>query len=192
MIVAVAGRRIDAADAGVARFPLARAEAVRAAIRERLVQLGATAVVTSGACGTDLIALEVAGALGLGRKMILPFGRDEFRETSVTDRPGDWGGRYDALCAELAAAGDLEEYDFHPPNELTYAQTNIKIIERAVEIGSDEAMAMGWRLPNAMALLVWEGTSRGPDDMTAHFGAIAQQRGLAVEHVLTMPSRGGE
>ena len=192
MIVAVAGRRIDATDASIVRFPLERVEAVRAAMRERLVEMGASAVVSSGACGTDLIALEVAGALGLRRKMILPFGRDEFRETSVTDRPGDWGGQYDALCAELAAAGDLEEYDFHPPNELTYAQTNIKIIERAMEIGSDEATAKGWRLPNAMALLVWEGAPRGPDDMTAHFGAIAQHRGLAVEYVLTMPSQGGE
>jgi hypothetical protein len=39
-----------------------------------------------------------------------------------------------------------------------------------------------------MALLAWEGAPRGPDDMTAHFGAIAEQRGLRVEQVRTLPT----
>jgi hypothetical protein len=186
MIVAVAGRRIDPLDAGVARFPLARVEAVRAAIGERLVELGATAVVSSGACGTDLIALAVAGELGLRRRMILPFGRALFRETSVTDRPGEWGGRYDAICEELARTGDVEELGLLPEGERTYADTNVQIVERAMELGRAEAEREGFLLPNATALLVWEGTPRGPDDMTAHFGEMAFDRGLKVEHVLTL------
>lgn len=186
MIVAVAGRRIDAADASVARFPLACMEVVRAAMRERLVQLGATAVVSSGACGTDLIALAVAGDLGLGRHMILPFGRALFRETSVADRPGDWGGPYDTICDELAKTGDVEVLGYPPDGERAYADTNIRIIERAVEFGRAEAEREGFLLPNAMALLVWEGAPRGLDDMTAHFGEVAFDRGLKVEHVLTL------
>jgi hypothetical protein len=186
MIVAVAGRRIDAVDASVARFPLARVEAVRAGIRARLVEVGATAIVSSGACGTDLIALEVAAELGLRRRVILPFGRALFRETSVTDRPGEWGGRYDAICDALAKTGDLEELGYLPEGERTYAETNLRIVERAVEYGGSEATTNGAALPNAIALLVWEGTSRGPDDMTAHFGEVAVEHGLAVEYVLTL------
>ena len=71
MIIALVGRRIDAPDAE-ARFPLSQAGRVRETIRARLQGCGATALVTSGACGADLLAQDVAGELGLSRRMVLP------------------------------------------------------------------------------------------------------------------------
>jgi hypothetical protein len=187
MIVAVAGRRTDAMNAEVARFPLARVGAVRKEIRQQLRQLGATWVVSSGACGTDLIALEVAGDLKVRRRIILPYGRALFRETSVTDRPGDWRPIYDRICDEVAQTGELVELGFAPEGERSYADTNVRIIEQALEIARSEAGATGAPLPNVTALLVWEGSPRGPDDLTAHFGRIARERGLPVVEVLTLP-----
>ena len=63
MIVALAGRRIDAVNAKERRFPLANVELVRKRIREMLKTEDATAVVCSAACGADLIALSEAASL---------------------------------------------------------------------------------------------------------------------------------
>jgi hypothetical protein len=189
MIVAVAGRRIDASDAEVPRFPLARVDVVRTGISEQLQRLGARGVISSAACGTDLLALEVAGALGLRRRIVLPFGRALFRETSVTDRPGDWGPLYDRICDEVAAAGELVELGYAPEGERTYAETNVQIIKQALALGRAEAATQtSPQWPNAMALLVWEGALRGPDDLTAHFGRLAHASGMAIVEVPTLNS----
>ena len=55
-VAALAGRRIDAADAAGARFPLANAEVVRARLQALLRAEQGRALVCSAACGADLIA----------------------------------------------------------------------------------------------------------------------------------------
>ena len=107
MIIALAGRRVDPADAKEQRFPLDNVESVRTRARAVLKKLGATALVSSAAWGADLIALSEAGQLGLRRRVILPFERRRFRETSVTDRPGEWGPLYDQVLDAVEAAGKL-------------------------------------------------------------------------------------
>src|SRR5450432_2011251 len=93
MIIALAGRRVDPVHAKQQRFPAAskNVEIVRERIRIILQTEGATVLVSSAACGADLLALSEAGALGLRRRVVLPYDRKEFRATSVTDRPGEWG-----------------------------------------------------------------------------------------------------
>jgi hypothetical protein len=49
----------------------------------------------------------VARRAGIRRRVILPFAVDRFRETSVVDRPGNWGPLFDGLVADAAAHGDL-------------------------------------------------------------------------------------
>ena len=107
MIIAVAGRRIDAAEAETPRFPLENVALVGRRLDARFEREGATAMVSSAACGADLVALMVAGRRGIRRRLVLPFGREKFRETSVTDRPGDWGPMYDQVLAELDPTRDV-------------------------------------------------------------------------------------
>src|SRR5260370_15444748 len=83
VIVAVAGRRIDAPDAAVARFPLANRRLVARRIGAALWRLDATAVVASAACGADLLALDAAGRRGLQRRAILPYAEARVLEDSV-------------------------------------------------------------------------------------------------------------
>ncbi len=59
-VIALAGRRIDAADAAMPRFPLENIPLVRKRLADLLVQERAVALVCSAACGADLIALEEA------------------------------------------------------------------------------------------------------------------------------------
>src|ERR671936_863361 len=100
MIIALAGRRIDAASASPARFPGENIGMVAEALQRLFRTEGATAVVSSAACGADLIALREAGALKLRRRVVLPFAAASFRGSSVTDRPGEWGPLFDAIVQE--------------------------------------------------------------------------------------------
>jgi hypothetical protein len=101
MIIALAGRRVDATDASQPRFPARNVERVGIALLELLQQQGATAVVSSATCGADLIGSPVAGKLGLRRQVVLPFSRAKFREKSVLDRPGEWRQLYDTIFDEV-------------------------------------------------------------------------------------------
>ena len=49
-------------------------------IRNMMVSAASRAVVCSAACGADILALEGAAQLGLGRRVVLPFSRQQFRE----------------------------------------------------------------------------------------------------------------
>ena len=136
MIIALAGRRVDTADTKDTRFPLRNVETVRVRARAVLQEKGATALVSSAACGADLIALSEAGQLGLRRRVILPFERSRFRETSVTDRPGDWGLLYDYILDAVEAAGDLVVLECGSDDE-AYAAANRAILDEAVDPGED-------------------------------------------------------
>ena len=178
MIIALAGRRVDSPNAKEPRFPLRNVENVRIRTRAVLSEQGAKAMVSSAACGADLIALSEAGQLGLRRRVILPFERRRFRETSVTDRPGEWGPLYDQVLDAVEAAGDLVILQNESDDE-AYSAANRAILDEAV------ALAKAVDKP-AIAVLIWDGVSRGDHDLTEEFGAEARRRGLAVTEVRTI------
>lgn len=175
MIIALAGRRVDPPDAEVPRFPLANVDMLAKRIRELLRSEAALGLVSSAACGADLIAQTEAGRIGLRRRVVLPFAAERFLETSVIDRPGDWAEPfYEVIrCAEvvnLAKDGDDSE---------AYAEVNRRIL--------DEAETLARELDaKATAVMVWDGSPRGKDDLTAAFRDEAQKRGLRVLEVKTM------
>jgi hypothetical protein len=178
MIIALAGRRVDSADAKESRFPLRNVEVVRMRAHATLKENRATTLVSSAACGADLVALSEAGRLAIRRRVILPFGRKHFRETSVTDRPGEWGSLYDRVLDEVEAAGDLVIIQNGPEAE-AYSVANHAILDEAV------TLAKAAHEP-AMAVLMWDGVSRGHHDLTEEFGAEALKRGLPVTEVRTI------
>src|SRR3954454_21697157 len=96
-VVALAGRRMDAPGTEPPRFPLENVPVVRQRLAAMLAKESAVALGFSAACGANLIALEEAERLALRRRIVLPFSPERFRETSVVDRPGDWGPVFDRL-----------------------------------------------------------------------------------------------
>src|SRR5271168_3121652 len=66
-VLAVSGRRIDPEGADQPGFPAANEALVALRIRNMMLSTSAKVVVCSGACGTDILALEVAAQLDLGR-----------------------------------------------------------------------------------------------------------------------------
>lgn len=184
MIVAIAGRRIDAPGAQPPRFPLARQEQTRSRILAQLKKLGATATVSSAACGADLLALQAARELGIRRRIILPYHEDWFLEDSVTDRPGDWEALYRSLLAEAREAGDLVTLDFPRGSDDAFRAANEAILSEAQRLAREEspgdpAAALG-------GLIVWEGAPRGPDDVTAHLRERLLAAHATVAEALTL------
>jgi hypothetical protein len=179
VVIALAGRRVDAPNAETARFPLANVPIVNQRLGELFELEKATALVSSAACGADLVALTVAGARRMRRRVVLPFDRDRFRVTSVTDRPGDWGPLYDRILAELDPSHDIVTLEGLGEGDGAYIATNHAILQNA------NALA-GQGNDQAMAALVWDGTARGSSDVTASFGADASALGLRVVHVKTL------
>jgi hypothetical protein len=177
MIIALSGRRVDALRTEHPRFPLQNIARVKDGVHRLFEIQQVTAVVSSAACGADLIALSEAGSLGLRRRVVLPFDPKRFRETSVVDRPGNWGDIYDRVIHQVEASGDfvvLGETDQGDP----YAATNKVILSEAIALAGETQEPVG-------ALLIWDGASRGKQDFTESFGAEARKLGLKVFEVLT-------
>jgi hypothetical protein len=177
MIIALAGRRVDAPGTKRPRFPLQNVDLVRMRIRAML-EAQAKVLVCSAACGADLIALSEAGLLGLRRRIVLPFDRSRFRDTSVTDRPGEWGPIYDQVLDEVETAGDLVLMQ-RTSEEEAYLAANRAILDEAASLEEQLHYPVS-------AALVWEGISRGDHDITEDFGVEARKRGLAVVEVKTI------
>jgi hypothetical protein len=178
MILVSAGRRVDAPDSEDARFPLDHVGEVKKRVRRMLEKERPTAVVCSAACGADLIALGEAAELGITRRVVLPFASAEFRETSVTDRPGDWGPPYDRVIHEVKAGGNLVVLE-RRPGEDAYLAANRAIFEEGMSLANRDAKQV-------VAALIWDGKSRGEGDVTEQFGSEARRRGFRVIEVRTV------
>jgi hypothetical protein len=183
-IVALAGRRIDAVDTNPSRFPLDAVPTVRRRLADLLARERAVALVCSAACGADLLALEEAERLGLRRRIVLPFPPDRFRESSVVDRPGDWGRVFDRLVRAAEEAGDLIVLSGNPDNDdAAYAAANEAIIAEA------QRLAQEGTAHRLVAAIVWEGLARPGDDTTAHFRKLAAEAGFEDRVILTRSRR---
>lgn len=173
-IAALAGRRIDDPDSDTVHFPLDHVSDVRSALLEAFRNHKVSRLVCSAACGADLLALDAARQLGISRHLVLPFNVDAFRASSVVDRPGDWGTLYDGLITEARKTGDLLVMDGRPKDEKAYSQTTQEIIRQAT---LDKRAHL--------AIVVWDGKSRGKGDATEEFRVLAE---IAKFKELTIPT----
>ena len=180
-VVALAGRRVDAAGTQPPRFPLENVPLVRERLAELLAGEGAAALVCSGACGADLVALEEAERLELRRRIVLPFASERFRETSVLDRPGEWGPVFDRLLAAARAACDLVVLDAGE-GDAAYAAANEAIVREAQALARED----GGALRRLVAVVVWEGAARSGSDATGGFRDLAAKAGFEERSLPTL------
>lgn len=187
MIITLAGRRIDADDPNVSRFSPTMKDTVRERLSDLFTSRDATALVCSGACGADLLALDAAGELGMRRRMVLPFELERFRETSVTDRsePAWWGRLFDRIIDTLPSQ-DLVILDDAGRGTSPYVATNEAILDEAARLAREAAPSTGRdELDSVLGVIVWEGKSRGENDITEGFADAARNRGMEVVDVST-------
>jgi hypothetical protein len=182
-VTALAGRRIDAEGADLERFPLSNVPLVRERLKHLLSSDGAAVLVCSAACGSDLIALEAAEELGVRRRIVLPFEPERFRDTSVTDRPGDWGPVFDRLIEAARATDDLVllEGNALESEAAAYAAANQRIVLEATAYARESQPPM-----RRVAIVVWEGGPKNSDDATEGFRTLATNAGFESREVRTL------
>jgi len=180
MIIALAGRRIDAQGAKAIRFPLSKVDEVKEKLKALFISTKPKALVCSAACGADLLALQVAGELGIQRSIVIPFDQQLFKATSVTDRPGDWGLLYDAICDAAVTEEGIEVLNYPQNDDETYRRINIDILEKA------KALANKYGSHDLTAVIVWDGKSREEGDITGHFRKEASTRDFTIHEVITL------
>lgn len=175
VVAALVGRRIDA-PTEPERFPLTRTTSVRQALGNLLRNEAIDVLVCSAACGADLIALDLAIASGVRCRIVLPYSATRFRESSVIDRPGDWGPLYDRIIAAVDAVGDLLVLNESADDTAAFFHVNETIIREARALAE----------PNQpLAIIVWDGIAHGDDDATAQFHKLATDAGFIERTVST-------
>ncbi len=194
MIVAFAGRRVDAPDATTPRFPLTQVAVVCGQIEALFLREQVKFLMCSAACGADLIALWVAQDLGIDFRIVLPFAPELFRVTSVMDRPGseewNWGALFDQMIGMAKGKGELAVIETGEERHAGYQTVNHAILDAVLE---KSRMQIGVSTPelskknhDVQAVIAWDGHPRGPRDLTLHFAEEARSRGLVVKEIFTL------
>jgi hypothetical protein len=179
-VAAVAGRRIDAPNAPESAFPERFVPRVSAEIARLLAARSIGKVVASAACGADILALEAALELGARIRIVLPFERERFRETSVVDRGGDWGARYDRVLDAAQAQGDVVTLEpAEGGDDAAYGRATARIIEEAQRLARESKGA-------ALAIAIWNEKPRASADATQDFLTLAARAGM---ETLAVPTR---
>lgn len=143
-VLALVGRPIDARDADVARFALTAVADVRTRLDRYMARVRPSAVVCSAACGADLLALDVAEARRVRRRVVLPYERGRFRHFAVTNRPGTWGPLFDRILGalpseEVVVVGHLG--DGHDPRRGAPVSLHTAILDQAGVVATAAAAA---------------------------------------------------
>ncbi len=172
--IALAGRRIDPPNIENLKFPLENIERVENQLFAFFCHEKPTHLVCSAACGADLLALRAAERAGVRHRIIvLPFIPDEFRNTSVIDRPGKWQEIYDREVSESSSRGELVSLCLSPKNQKAY------------EIASNRIIFEAQKYPVVEGLLVWDGEVNGPQDQTNYLALEMRKRGWGVREIYT-------
>ena len=168
------GHMIDAPKRETPRFPIEKAEAVRAKIAQQLAQweIGPRDLsICGGACGADILFAEECLRRGAQIRLLLAQKVEDFVRASVRHAGDNWVRRFDALRAQ-ARVEILPEAAGTVPNDISiYARTNLWIIETARVEAADPR--------RIYALLVWDEkpTGDGPggtsdfQEKVCHLGA---------------------
>jgi hypothetical protein len=187
IVVVLAGRRVDPEMADVPRFPLENAPRVRTDIYLRLRELRASILVCSAACGADLLALDAAQQLDIRTRIIIPFSAEQFRQTSVVDRPHPalWGPIYNSAIAAARAHEDLVELGSDVHDKSAYSATTTALIEQAQSLATESEP----QITRPIALTVWDGTISEPGDQTKEFSDAARKAGFDNDEIITLWDR---
>jgi hypothetical protein len=173
---ALAGRRIDRPDAEPKRFPISRINSVKQQLKKIFEEEEIDLLVCAAASGADLLALELAMKLNIDFRIILPFAPDRFRSTSVVDSSAEWGATFDLVLTKAESTGNLVILDEAMTDEDAYKYATRVILTEANTAAAPD---------KAVAIIVWEGKPRGPNDFTLQFRNLAIKAGMRERVVLT-------
>lgn len=175
--VAVLGGRRLASAGGASGSWTAELDRISSELKALLVDEQVTLLVCAAAAGADLLGLAVAAELGIRCHVILPYEPDVFCQRSVADQGEYWSSLFEKLIPIIAERGDLTVLDLSLEDEVgAYCETNRVLI--------DDLLAKA-AVAEAIAILVWEGKSRGDGDFTGFLQSLARNAGIRECTILT-------
>jgi hypothetical protein len=173
VILVHAGNRLDDARRSPSRLPDDHVDTLGRRLAELVDVLQPLGVVTAIAGGADLLMAEAARGHDVPLHVVLPFGRERFRQQSVADQGERWVASYDRII-EWVTADDrcsLVELDLEP-TLAGYSAGNEALLERARTLDPTRLLAVAVR-------------HREPDapSVTDHFVDRSRAAGLFVIEV---------
>jgi hypothetical protein len=115
--------------------------------------------------------LEIAEEIDVRTHVVLPFDPARFRRSSVDDRPGDWGWRFDRAIDRAAKANTLVVMDLSVDDDLAYSVATHRLVSLASEIS-------GGRDVVAISVAESDAQPRSAPDATAEFRRLSLERGF--------------
>lgn len=97
MIIVYAGSQVDEPGRAIPRLPADAGAELTLRLRGLIQSLRPSLVIGALASGADILFARAALAEGTPVRIVLPFGRDDFRRTSVESRGEPWTGHYDGI-----------------------------------------------------------------------------------------------
>ena len=175
-VVVFSGHMIDRPGRSLSRFPSPLENKVKAAVRERLLELDGRVGFASAACGSDIIFLETVLELGGEIYVVLPYDRENFIKDSVDIIPGgNWRERFEAVlerAVEVLVASEKQIDE----GGLLFDYTN-RLLLGLAKIRADQ-------LETSLApLTVWDGRAGDGAGGTASIVELWRRRGVAVNLV---------
>ena len=117
-IMSFAGHMIDQPSRWPVRFPAYAEQAVQKSMQDVLLRYKPEIVVSSAACGGDLIFAEQALAVNASLYIILPFeDREDFIARSVSFAGDGWIQRFNYVCQKASAVLHIHPGGFINPND---------------------------------------------------------------------------
>jgi len=103
---------------------------------------------------------------------------------------------FDRLIDAVARASDLVVLSGAAEGDAAYAAANQAILDEAVRLAQARDLATDLHgtveeMEPLLAVVVWDGKSRGNGDLSARFAAAARARGASVVDVLTIDTLDG-
>lgn len=176
------GHMIDKPDRANPRFPASKELVAREAIKQAVIAeinklpVGTKiAGVTGGACGGDILFLEVCGELGIAAQMLLAMPREKFLKASVSFAGSQWIERFDKLVAKLphpvlSDDEELPKWLQSKPGYNIWMRNNLWMLNRALVSG-------GMHMTH---IALWDGKGGDGPGGTADMVKQASDRGAKV------------
>jgi class 3 adenylate cyclase len=172
-VVIFSGHMVDAAGREVPRFPAEYVDAVGEQIRRTLGSVDAQIGISSAACGSDLLFIEAMLARDADIQVVLPWRKEEFKQTSVLTGGQVWERRFDRALEEATSVTYLSQQGA-PSGNLGYVYCNNCMngmaLFRSDKLGS-----------NVRPMAVWDGRRGDGLGGTSSFVDFWTSKGHAVE-----------
>jgi hypothetical protein len=174
-VIIFSGHMVDAPGREVPRFPAQYVEAVEEQIRLTLDSLDAQIGISSAACGSDLLFIEAMLARDADIQVVLPWRKEEFKQTSVLIGGQVWERRFDRALEEATSVTYLSQQGA-PSGNLGYVYCNNCMNGMAL-FRSDKLAS------DVRPMAVWDGRRGDGLGGTSSFVDFWTSRGHAVDVV---------